>query len=166
MQSALIAARACQLLDYAPATGALHHRVTRGPVKAGAVAGHSRARDGRVTVSIDGRSYLASHVAWAIMTGEWPTREVEHRDTDPTNDRWDNLRLATHQQNSFNRRKPRSNTSGFKGVCWHAKNKMFRARITVNGKEIGLGYFPNAWRAYRAYCTAARELHGEFGRAV
>lgn len=96
------------------------------------------------------------------MTGRELTagEEVDHRDTNPLNNLESNLRLATRSQNNMNKNKYRNNSSGFKGV--YIDKGRWRAEICVNKQRIRLGSYATAEEAYRAYCKAAKELHGEF----
>lgn len=106
-------------------------------------------------------------IVMARMLGRlflFPNEEVDHIDLNPLNNRRSNLRLTSHQQNSANRRKPISNTSGFKGVCWDKQTNKWQAKIGVNNKQKYLGRFDTPEEAYAAYCKAAEELHGEFAR--
>jgi hypothetical protein len=89
---------------------------------------------------------------------------VDHIDGDGLNNRRSNLRFATTAQNSANRGKQKNNTSGFKGVRWHKRDKRWRAVIGINGKTKQIGSFKTPEAAYDAYCAAARELHGVFAR--
>jgi hypothetical protein len=89
--------------------------------------------------------------------------EVDHRDHDPLNNRRYNLRKSTPTQNMQNRRKADGKSSRFKGVAWHTgKHQAWVARITVNKKQIHLGYFDNEEDAATAYRLAAILHHGEF----
>lgn len=83
---------------------------------------------------------------------------VDHRDTDTLNNQRPNLRLATHNENNFNR--CGFGLSGFKGVT-RDKSK-WRARITFEETTRNLGRFEDAEAAARAYDLAAFELFGEF----
>jgi hypothetical protein len=147
---------------YDPKTGRFWWRVTlSNRAVAGTVAGAFDSKGYR-NVMIDGRNYKASRLAWAIMTGEWPPETIDHRDGNPRNDRWDNLRLATYSQNNTNRRNARNNTTGLKGARPHKITGRYQARIFVNGQHCHLGYFTHAEEAHHAYREAAREHHGEF----
>ncbi len=83
---------------------------------------------------------------------------VDHINHNALDNRIANLRLATTQQNVFNRRPEVNTTSKFKGVCWHKHaNKWV---VAVSGKHIGL--FDSEVEAANAADHAFRELYGEF----
>lgn len=88
---------------------------------------------------------------------------VDHIDRDPMNNRRDNLRVATVQQNSRNRNMHSDNSTGFKGVSKH-KNR-YRALIYVGGKRINLGRFHTPEEAHEAYKAAAIKYFGEFANS-
>lgn len=97
-----------------------------------------------------------------LIMGVGPRQIVDHINHDSLDNRRSNLRLATNQQNSFNSRLSKRNTSGYKGVAWKARDQKWRARIRNGIKEIHIGTFDTAEEAAHAYDRAARELHGEF----
>lgn len=90
--------------------------------------------------------------------------EVDHRNADKLDNRRGNLRLASRRQNVVNAGKSRRNTSGFKGVSWHAQRGRWRASIRANGRQVHLGLFDDPAAAARAYDSAAMVHHGEFAR--
>lgn len=90
---------------------------------------------------------------------------VDHANRNLTLDnRKVNLRVANRSQNGFNSKKPKNNTSGFKGVHFNKLIGKWQAQITVNYKHKHLGLFSTPELAHKAYCKAADELHGEFAR--
>lgn len=108
--------------------------------------------------------HLAHRVIWAMQSGEWPKDQVDHIDTDRLNNSWSNLRLASHHQNARNQSFRSNNKSGFKGVHWCKRGRVFIAQISVNWKKIHLGCYTSAEEAYSAYCEASKMYHGEFSR--
>jgi hypothetical protein len=52
-------------------------------------------------------------------------------------------------------------TSEYVGVCWHKKNRKWRAGIWHDGKRQHLGSFDDEHEAARAFDTAARRLRGD-----
>lgn len=94
-----------------------------------------------------------------FLTG-WPL--VDHINGDGLDNRRANLRPATASQNNANKKISRRNTSGYKGVAWHAASGRWRAYLGVNGKQKSLGYFADPAEAGRAYDTAALAHYGEF----
>ena len=90
---------------------------------------------------------------------------VDHRNGDSLDNRKANLRLATHSQNSCNRRKTKSKTSSrFIGVCFDKSRGRWSAYIRFRGRRIGLGRFKNEIDAAKAYDAAAKKYHGEFAK--
>lgn len=89
---------------------------------------------------------------------------IDHKDGNPLNNTRDNLRRASHIQNSSNRARQSNNSSGFKGVSWNSRRKKWLARIAADGKEIQIGQFADPAEAARAYDKKAKELHGQFAR--
>ena len=154
-----------EILHYDPETGEFRwlQRMSN-RAKVGDIAG-SAAEGGYRRMRIAGRSYRAHQLAWLYMTGEWGRPTIDHRDRDPANNRWSNLRRATQSNNNANRRRQRDNTSGFKGVHFDRKSERWIARLGKNGRSFYLGRFATAQAAHEAYVAAARELFGEFARA-
>jgi len=116
--------------------------------------GLSRGRDtGNITYSV-------TRVICALMeVGFHEDMEVDHKDRDIWNNKWDNLRIGTPQQNVFNRVCKKKDGLP-KGVCRNGSG--FSANITFTRKQKWLGYFTDPQKAHEAYCKAAKELHGEF----
>lgn len=88
---------------------------------------------------------------------------VDHIDHNTLNNQKNNLRICDIAGNMQNRRIPKSNTSGYKGVCrfYHDKNK-FIAQIGHHGKYFRIGKYNTALEAAKAYNEKALELYGEF----
>jgi hypothetical protein len=96
-----------------------------------------------------------------LVHGRWPETEIDHINGVGNDNRPDNLREATHQLNLHNSVKGKRNTSGFLGVGWDRRKEKWRAQITVEWKNVFLGYFATKEEAYRAYLKA-REVYRPF----
>lgn len=93
-----------------------------------------------------------------LVKGEF----VDHINHNGLDNRRENLRLCSNQQNCTNSRPKQSNTSGYKGIIWHARLNKWSAQIGVNGKSQYLGLFLSKHDAARAYNAAALAAWGEF----
>jgi hypothetical protein len=89
---------------------------------------------------------------------------VDHADGGKLNNRRENLRVTTQKNNARNARRSKVNSSGYKGVSFHAQRKKWRALIRIDGKRKSLGEFDTPEQAYAAYCKAAIEHFGEYAR--
>jgi hypothetical protein len=151
------------ILEYHPDTGAFTWRVSRRCVRIGSPAGKTCDRGYRY-IKISQRTYLAHRLAWLYITDKWPANEIDHIDGDPSNNRFSNLREATRSENNCNTGARKNNSSGFKGVSFCNRSKKWRANISLNGKNISLGYHQNLDAARAAYEKASNKLHGKFSR--
>jgi len=80
-----------ELLDYHEGgSGMLTWRVGRKGRAAGAIAGYETPRR-ELRVNIDGTSYLAAKVAWALYMGYWPENRLKFVNGDRTDIRMVNL---------------------------------------------------------------------------
>jgi hypothetical protein len=154
-----------RLLNYDPSTGLLTWRVRGrgGPrgITVGAIAGsHNRERD-CIQITINGRHYRAHRLAWLWMTGEWPDPQVDHINRCGTDNRWSNLRIATHQQNLVNCIKSRPRHPDLPPGAYPRRGK-FYSRILINGRDRVLGTFATAAEAHAAYVAALKRAHGTF----
>jgi hypothetical protein len=131
-----------ELLSYDQNTGLFYWKVSRRGVKQGTVAG-TKTKRGYIQIRIDGKSYLAHRLTWLFFYGEWPKQHIDHINHNTSDNRIDNLREASQQENTKNRSKNKNNTSGISGVHWDKKSNKWQARIGVNGKRIHLGFFDN-----------------------
>ena len=174
-----------KLLRYEPDTGMLFWRVR--PVEmfddgkkhtaehickwwnahyAGAEALKAVNSNGYKTGHIFNIIYRSQRVIWAMETGTWPN-EIDHIDHDRTNNRFENLRAATRQENTRNKSLGVANTSGIIGVHWDKRRQKWRATIGIDWKHKHLGWFTN--KAEAAVVRKAAEIkhgfHPNHGRA-
>jgi len=95
-----------------------------------------------------------------IMGVTDPKVDVDHWDTYGLNNQKHNLRVCSRSQNNGNMRRPKDNTSGYKGVSFDKKRRLWRAYL----KGRSLGRFSEIGEAALAYNAAAIGLWGEYAR--
>ena len=147
-------------LIYDPESGVFIRCRTRRKVKAGDIAGTINLL-GYVQIRVGGKLYFGHRLAWLYMTGSWPPNEIDHIDGNPGNNRWGNLRAATHSQNMANARRRKDNKTGVKGV------RPFRGKYQSSlgyRNRIHLGTFHTIEEAAAAYRNASEKEYGSFSR--
>jgi len=128
---------------------------------AGKVAGYVQGQ--KRAVLLDYQHYLVHRVIWRMMTGEDPgDLEIDHENSDGVDNRWRNLRRATHSQNGAGRKVHRDNELGVKGVA--RRGNKFEAQIWFEGRNIHLGKYDRVKEAKAIYDAMAVRLYGEFAR--
>jgi hypothetical protein len=88
------------------------------------------------------------------------TLTVDHIDMNRTNNHISNLRMATRQQQVYNR--PYKVNELGRGVC--KRGNKYATYMNINKKKTYLGLFDTPEEANQAYQTKAIELQGEFYR--
>lgn len=167
MKSELTQEQLKELLHYDPETGAFTWKVSRtGPKPKDGQAGNVHKIHGYRSITVLDVAYKAHKLAWFYMTGEWPTGILDHKNANRADNRWCNLREATHAQNMWNRGKLSTNKSGLKGVCWHKREQKWRAQSNLNGKKVYIGSFDCPAAAHLAYVVWADIHHGEFAKVA
>jgi hypothetical protein len=118
------------------------------------------ARTGYVVVRANGMLHLGHRLAWFHKTGAWPAGSVDHIDGNRANNKWANLRVVTAEGNARNRVLTKTRTlKNLPGAHFHKPTGRFKSAIMVSGKQIHLGYFPNAASASAAYVSAKATMH-------
>jgi hypothetical protein len=82
---------------------------------------------------------------------------VDHINGNSLDNRRDNLRLVTPQQNAMNRGPQINNTSGYKGVSWNKRSKKWQVSVRYKCEQTGkyknkhIGLYDDKEEAARAY---------------
>jgi hypothetical protein len=152
-----------EIVSYDQESGLFYWKVARqnNRIKAGSVAGCVDSK-GYIVMTLKGRQYKAHRLAWLYIMGMWPKELIDHIDMNRSNNKWSNLREATHSQNKANIKKFSNNTSGVKCVTRY-KGK-WKVAIMVNGKNVNLGSYDDLEDAKLRYKIAANEYFGQFAR--
>ena len=138
-------------------------------IDTGRILKAGRGKHGYLTVVLYREEGGKSHNVHNLVAREWVSnpagkRCVDHIDNDRANNNWENLRYATHTENSRNMKKHIDGSSVYKGVSFHKPSNKWNARIMVQGKAISLGLFKIEKEAAEAYNAAAVKFHTNFAR--
>lgn len=155
-----------QLLSYYPDTGDftwLKYRNYQATI--GQVAGYKN-KEGYIVICIDNKIHLAHRLAWLYIHGEWPQNQIDHINGVRHNNKINNLRLATNQENQKNRKLQKNNKSGITGVIWYKQTNRWMARLQHNSKNVHLGFYKDKFEAICARKSAEikYEFHENHGR--
>ena len=149
------------LFDYDKETGNLIWKIKpSAKVKVGDIAG-SLKPTGYIYVGINKQRYRAHRLVFLMHKGYLP-KTIDHINGDRADNRIENLRAVTANQNQHNRKMNANNTSGYKGVCWDKTLNKWRSQIRLEGKRINIGCFDNIEEAAEVVRKAREELHGDF----
>jgi hypothetical protein len=89
---------------------------------------------------------------------------VDHINTNSLDNRKENLRICTNQENQMNGTKRMNGTSKYKGVYFDKSRNKFVANIMKDGKKVFTKRFDTEDQAAIAYNIAALKYFGEFAR--
>jgi hypothetical protein len=116
------------------------------------------------------------HSAGYFVSGSWNTgtgvylhrllipraERVDHINEDKRDNRRVNLRACSHQENLRNKSNPQQGSSNpHLGVC-RAPRDRWRAYISVNRRQISLGYYASLEDAIQARIAGERKYFGDF----
>ncbi len=155
-----------ELFDYDPETGKLtwRRRLDVGEWWNTRYAGKEITaldRHGYVQVKLRPHTLRAHRIIWALVTGQWPTLDIDHINGSRSDNRWVNLREVTRSQNTLNRHAPRR-CRWSRGVTFHKASGLFRAYLNINARQVSFGYHKTPEEAAAAFEAQAPEyLRGE-----
>lgn len=96
-----------------------------------------------------------------LLMGNPIGKVVDHKNHDTLDNRRENLRICT-QQDNVRAGKGKVGKSGYKGVFWNKERKKWQGKIYDGKKSVHLGMFKTKTAAARAYNEAAKKIFGEF----
>jgi hypothetical protein len=109
-------------------------------------------------ICIDQKRYLTHRLIFTYHHGYVPDF-IDHIDGNRTNNRIENLREATIQQNSYNKKS--NSSTGYKNVYLRG-NGMYRVSFSLNGKPHIVGLYKNLEDAVVASKNFRENYHGQF----
>ena len=75
------------------------------------------------------------HIVWFFETGEWPQFEIDHKDNDTGNNKFDNLRPADRKKQGRNQKLQKRREGKWKGVHQSSSGKWY-VKIKHNRKNV------------------------------
>jgi hypothetical protein len=126
----------------------------------GSKAGTITAK-GYIRIKINGRLYYAHRLVYLLETGTYP-KQLDHVNGDKSDNRIKNLRECDVSQNNLNRKKPRNNSSGIKGISWHAISKKWMVSLQIAGEQKYFGLYKDIDQAKSVIEAMRHKYHGDF----
>lgn len=117
------------------------------------------APNGYRKIMINYKNYYEHRLIFEMHYGE-PQEEIDHINGNRSDNRIENLRIATRSQQNQNTKMRSDNTSGVKGVFWH--NKAQKWQVTV--QKMYFGIFDDLELASLVAAEARDKYHGEYAR--
>lgn len=99
----------------------------------------SRNANGYVNTKVDGKTIFLHR----LITNCPDDMVIDHINHDILDNRKNNLRICTQQENTRNHRLHKDNSSGVNGISWYEKNGVWCGYIGVDYKTIYLGCSTN-----------------------
>ena len=127
-----------------------------------------RGRTSYKQIKLNRKAYYAHRLVWLLDYGEWPENQIDHINGNGLDNRVENLRDVTNQENGKNRRIDLRSKFGATGVYFRKQKNKWEASIRVDGKYKYLGCFTSFTEAVRARKEAERKhrFHPNHGRAA
>jgi len=122
-----------RIFEYDPGTGIITRKVRMGNYPAGSQCVSPLGRYLKVTYL--GKTYLLHRLAWVLHTGEQPPPQIDHKNLDGTDNRWDNLRASCPSTNQCNIKVHKRSQTGIKGIMPVRGGKLYRAEVCYQGKR-------------------------------
>ena len=154
-----------KLIAYNIITGVFKWKVNKSNKKAGSIAGRVKKDSGYRYITINKQECAAHRIAWLLVTKKDPyPYEIDHKDRNKGNNAFHNLRQATIQQNSSNRKIGSNNTSGHKSITFqsHQTTNPWVVCIHQQNRSHYVGSFPTLEMALEARDKKGKELYGDF----
>lgn len=113
------------------------------------------------TTKVSGQHWCVHKLIYMYHYGVVPA-QLDHINRDTTDNRIENLRVASPASNMQNRNLFKNNTSGCKGVSWNKRIGQWQTYIQVDKRLKHLGYFDDLELAALVAMEARDKYHGAF----
>ena len=108
-------------------------------------------------IRVLGSRYMAHRLAWLYTRGVWPISDIDHINRVKYDNRIDNLREVTKNENQYNRGLSINSSTGIKGV--YKTKHGYIAQITINNRCTYLGTRSTAEEASAVFVNASKDRH-------
>lgn len=151
-----------ELFSYHPDGYLIRNRNGK-PVESKITKNHRYAR-----ISVKSKPYAVHRIVFLWHHGYLP-KVTDHIDNDQLNNRIENLREVTHQQNSMNKKRDFNSASPYKGVRPASRAKKnglvpWDVSVSINRRQVHLGRFDDIEVANQVAIAAREKYHGQFAR--
>ena len=152
-----------QHVDYDPETGHFYTTGLKYSNKPkGSIAGTVHKTKGYRYLTIKGKTYRAQRVAFLFMTGNWPSKQVDHINGIKDDNRWVNLRDVSPLINSENRGMWSTNLSGYKGVGWNKNCSKWQVLCRYKSVQLYKGLYEDVHEAGRIAAETYLQMKGTY----
>lgn len=124
-------------------------------------------KNGYLATKLKGTRVYLHRLAWLLHYGEYPDGQIDHINHSRDDNRIENLRRVSHEENGRNCKMKKNNTSSEIGVCWDRSRNKWLAQVYHNGVHILRKRFNSFEEAVNAKNEAYKlagfhENHGKF----
>lgn len=120
----------------------------------------SKDKDGYVILKVKGKQFKYHRIVWLICKGYYPKKEIDHINRNRADNRIENLRECTRQENIINRTAKINEKTGVQGVYLDEVTNGLKAKYTFHfqGKSYRFRNLQDAvskreelWKGYYGY---------------
>ena len=109
---------------------------------------------------------LLEHRVVFLMFNKYLPKTIDHIDGVRDNNKIQNLRECTINENCYNSKLNARNSSGVKGVYLHKASNKWMVRASVKGKRMYFGSYDDLELAELVAIEARNKYHGDFAKHV
>lgn len=158
-------AEAKEIFSYDPDSGIIRWKVYRGRnggrAQPGSIAGCTNSDTGYMVIRYNKKLYKAHRLAWLLYYGTDAPTIIDHINRNKTDNRIENLRLATKSENTTNSGRHFDNKLGHKNIS--VKDGRLRVQIQKNAHRVDKTFSLNDLDAAISYRNSQLALlHGSY----
>jgi hypothetical protein len=120
-------------------------------------------KEGYLRVSIHNKNYRVHRLIFMMFYGFMP-KYIDHINNNRSDNRIENLREATLNENQHNRKKSIHNTTGFKNVYFAKNTNNWYVQLRINNKKISFYGLESVELADLVAQEARSKYHKAFAR--